>query len=238
MCKKLGWKLNDPIGVIFASDLTDGVFLSLSPYFRDRLLWLRETLFEIRKISNVNWLVKPHPNDEINKVITDTISECKKICSDCDHIKVFPEDIASDSIPKFIHAAITQNGSVGSEFPCFGIPTVLGDKSYYSELGFTIDPNSKEEYFFNLKNLKNLKKLNNEQIELAKINVFILYKISQITSNLIAPYGSRHVNEKIFWAEMTKLLEQYNYEDDLLKKMMKIQKENNDLHAIDYRMIK
>ena len=36
---------------------------------------------------------------------------------------------------------------------------------------------------------------------------------------------------------MTKLLDQYNYEKDLLKKMMRFQEKNNDLHTIDYRMI-
>ena len=38
--------------------------------------------------------------------------------------------------------------------------------------------------------------------------------------------------------DINKLLDQYNYEKDWLKKMMKIQETNNDLHAIDYRMIK
>ena len=37
---------------------------------------------------------------------------------------------------------------------------------------------------------------------------------------------------------MTKLLDQYQYQEDLLLKMMKIQESNNDMHTIDYRMIK
>ena len=36
---------------------------------------------------------------------------------------------------------------------------------------------------------------------------------------------------------MTKLIEQYNEQEDILKKMMKIQEKNNDRHAIDYRII-
>ena len=35
---------------------------------------------------------------------------------------------------------------------------------------------------------------------------------------------------------MTKLLEQYNQQEDTLKKMMKIQEKNNDRHAVDYRL--
>ena len=36
---------------------------------------------------------------------------------------------------------------------------------------------------------------------------------------------------------MVKLLDKYNYKDDLLMKMMKIQETNNDTHSINYDMI-
>ena len=63
-------------------------------------------------------------------------------------------------------------------------------------------------------------------------------KLTQIPSNLITPYRIEQFNEENFWSGMTKLLNQYNYEKDWLKKMMKIQEINNDLHTIDYRIIK
>ena len=58
-------------------------------------------------------------------------------------------------------------------------------------LGYTIDTHSKEEYFFQLQNAIKLKKLNNQQIELAKIFIFIMIELTQITSNLIAPFNSK-----------------------------------------------
>jgi len=155
LCNRLGWSLNSPIAAIFSTDLTDGVFDSSWSLFRDRLTWLRETLFEIKKINNVNWLVKPHPNDEINKVITNTISEVDKICPNCNHIQLFPDDIAIGSVPKFIDVAITIQGSAGTEYPCFGIPTFITAESTISGLGYTIEPQSKEDYFSQLQNIKN-----------------------------------------------------------------------------------
>ena len=101
LCKKFNWNINTPIGIIFSPDLTDGVFLTSWSLFRDNLTWLRETLKEITKIKNVNWLVKSHPNDEIKNVITSTVSECEKICSNNNHIKLFPINISIGSIPKF-----------------------------------------------------------------------------------------------------------------------------------------
>jgi hypothetical protein len=55
---------------------------------------------------------------------------------------------------------------------------------------------------------------------------------------LIAPHDKAHIiDEKSYWNEMVKLLDKYNYKDDLLMKMMKIQETNNDTHAINYDMI-
>ena len=58
-----------------------------------------------------------------------------------------------------------------------------------------------------------------------------------VPTNLIVNYPTSHVDEKKYFTEMTKLIEQYNEQEDILKKMMKIQEKNNDRHAIDYRII-
>jgi len=242
LCKRLGWSPDLSIGIIFSSDLTDGVFDLSWTLFRDRLTWLRESLHEIKKIHNMNWLVKPHPNDEIHNVITSTLSECEKICSNHDQVKIFPEDIAIGSIPKIIDVAVTQCGTAASEYPCFGIPTIIAGETICSGLGYTIEPQSKEEYFFQLQNAKKLEKLNNYQIELAKIFIFIRDDLTRVPANIPenreVKYGAKYIDERIFWTEMMKLLDQYKYEEDMLMKMMKIQEKNNDRHTIDYRMIK
>jgi len=242
LCKRLGWSPDLSIGVIFSSDLTDGVFDGTWSLFRDRLTWLRESLLEIKKIDNMNWLVKPHPHDEVNNVITSTLSEFEKICSNHDHVKIFPDDIVIASIPKIIDVAVTQCGSAASEYPCFGIPTIIAGETICSGLGYTIEPQSKEEYFIQLQNAKKLEKLNNHQIELAKIFIFIRDDLTRVPANIPenreVKYGAKYIDERIFWTEMMKLLDQYKYEEDMLMKMMKIQEKNNDRHTIDYRMIK
>ena len=237
LCKRLGWSPDSSIGVIFSSDLTDGVFDLSWSLFRDRLTWLRESLHEIKKINNMNWLVKPHPNDEKNNVITNTLSECEKICSNHDHVKIFPDDIAIGSIPKIIDVGVTQRGSAASEYPCFGIPTIIAGETICSGLGYTIEPQSKAEYFFQLQNAKKLEKLNNHQIELAKTYIFIHHDLTRISANIMEN-RTKYIDERIFWTGMIKLLDQYKYEEDLLLKMMKIQELNNDMYTIDYRRIK
>ena len=133
--------------------------------------------------------------------------------------------------------SITFNGSPASEYSCFGIPAITPCESNCTGLGYTIDPHSKNEYFYHLHNIRKLKKLNNQQIELAKIYLFIFYKLTAIPVNLIAPMESSIIDEKRFWTLMTKSLNEYNFEKDLLIKMMKIQEANNDMHTIDYRVL-
>ena len=51
------WSPDSSIGVIFSSDLTDGVFDGTWALFRDRLTWLRESLYEIKKETlTLSWL--------------------------------------------------------------------------------------------------------------------------------------------------------------------------------------
>jgi hypothetical protein len=239
LCNKLGWNQNMPIVAILASDLTDGVFDNTWSLFKDRLTWLRETLIEIKNINSVNWLLKPHPNDKKNKVVTDTISEYKKICSDYKHILPFPDNVSIASIPKFVHVVLTHSGSASYEYPCMGIPVFQAAESICSGRGFTIDPGSKEEYFDLLHKIEKINKLNIHQMEQAKIFSFIYSELTRINVNLINSYDRRTTfNDKNFFSDAIKLLDNYKEEEDLLKKMMKIQEKNNDRHTINYNLLK
>jgi hypothetical protein len=238
LCNKLEWNENLPIVPILATDLTDGVFDVSWSLFRDRLTWLRETLLEIKNINSVNWLIKPHPNDERNKVVTDTISEYKKICSNYKHILPFPNDVSIASIPKFAHSVITLAGSASYEYPCFGIPIIQTCESMCSGRAFTNDPGSKKEYFDLLHNIEKLNKLNKDQIDQAKIYSFIYTELTRLKANLITPFEGGSMNDKTFWSKMINLLDNYKEEEDLLKQMMKLQEKNNDRHAINYNLLK
>ena len=239
MCEELGWDQKKPIVVILATDLTDGVFDRTWALFRDRLTWLRETLIEVKNINSVNWLLKPHPNDEKNKVVTDTISEYKKICSNYKHILPFPNNVSIASIPKFVHVVITHSGSASYEYPCMGIPVFQAAESICSGRGFTIDPGSKKEYFDLLHKIEKINKLNKHQMDQAKIYSFIYSELTRINVNLIATHEIGPMkNYKTFWSKMIKLVDNYNEEEDLLKKMMTIQEKKNDRHTINYNLLK
>ena len=177
-------------------------------------------------------------NDEKYKTVTNAISEYKKICSNYKHILLFPNNISIASIPKFVHAVITINGSASYEYPCFGIPALQACESICSGRGFTIDPGSKKEYFEILHKIGKINKLNKHQIDKAKILVFIHSELTRINVNLVAPYDiNSPMNDKNFWPTMITLVNNYKEEEDTLKKMMKIQEKNNDRHTINYNLL-
>ena len=71
-----------------------------------------------------------------------------------------------------------------------------------------------------------------------KIYSFINSELTRINVNLITPFDDVSMNEEYFWHKMIKLVDNYKKEEDLLKKMMKIQEKNNDRHTINYNLLK
>ena len=95
---------------------------------------------------------------------------------------------------------------------CFGIPCVLAGESYYSGYGFSHEVKSKEEYKNILKNIKNIKKLNEEQINNAKLVYYYIY----IYHNDEVSYIKKPI--------ITEKYEEINIFKDVLK--------NNKIHSI------
>ena len=71
----------------------------------------------------------------------------------------------------------------------------------------------------------------------AKIFIYISKVLTKIPVSLMSTYNIDHHLDKFFWDSMIKCLDNYNYENDLFRKMMKIQIENNDWHTIDYNLL-
>ena len=76
-------------------------------------------------------------------------------------------DISTLSLFKFIDFCITVRGTVGMEASCYGIPVITAGTGRYDGLGYTIDCNSKKDYFEILSNINFLKKNSKKKKELA-----------------------------------------------------------------------
>ena len=153
-----------PIVLILAHELSDGNMNNSWNLFNNDLIWLEETLKKISGINNVNWIIKPHPSENVfnNKIKTKNIFN--RLIKDKKNISLFPDTYNIKNFYKYISAAVSSHGSAGFEYPLKSIPTILCGESTCSGFGFNIEPKTKKNYFNILKKIHKIKKLNNNKI--------------------------------------------------------------------------
>lgn len=158
--------------VIMAHTFTDAVFNYGEIYFRDYYDWTEQTLKIAGEVDGVNWILKPHPTRGAYNESEDSIEKMYKKYKK-PNIVFLSDDVSTESIKNIADALITIGGNAGAEFACEGIPVVIVGKPYYYGFGYTIEPQTKNEYIACLKSIDQVEHLSKEQIKTAK-KVFYL----------------------------------------------------------------
>lgn len=240
LCKKYNWDLKKPIVGIFDHSYTDGLFISGRSIFETNYEWINYTFNQIKKIDDVNWLIKSHPikSSETHKPLTSTEIEFGKIIgSNSKNIKLFSDNLSYSDLFYILSAIITGNGTVGIEFATFGVPCILANHSHYDHLGFTNKPKSKKKYNNLLNNIKKIRRLNNEQkinsriytsLEL-NLSLHDLSLLPKFQTNSEIYYKKNYMN---FWKNLDTRLKNFNLENDEFYKGLKDQIKNNKTHTI------
>jgi hypothetical protein len=149
--------------------------------FKDYYDWFINTLDFAKKNKKVNWIFKQHPS--ISWYVTKDVN-FHKIFENCpDNVKYIDEHKQIDT-RCLIHLAdlvVTCTGSGGFELPAMGaIPSLVAGDTFYSDLGFALEPKSKKEYFEILDNAESIKKLSKAQQQRAKAAFVYIYKKSRV----------------------------------------------------------
>lgn len=150
--------------------------------FKDFYDWLLQTLDFAKEYSEVNWIFKQHPSIRFYPVkdvdFAGIFSGCQK------HIRYISEatQIDTRSLVYCTDLVITCLGSAGFELPAMGgIPSLTAGETFYSGLGFTHEPRSREEYFEKLKSLPQiLKPLTPDQQLRSKAAYVYIYDLSRV----------------------------------------------------------
>ena len=240
ICKKFNWDYKKPIIAIFASDFYDGTFGVSWRAYRDNYTWFVETIKNIRKLKNVNWLIKKHPVENPKKDHNKIFDEIVSISKSNNNIALFDDNLNSGSLINVVDVIITQSGSAGLEYPCFGIPSIVTSESYYGGFNFTNEANNKKKY------LNLLKKINSSKIKTLKINTdralnyfYLSFYVSKTPLALVPPFDlSRNLDQKKFWIDMKKIINSYDIKKDYFYSCFKEQLSNKYRHTINYRRIK
>lgn len=184
--KQLGLDPGKKTAVIFSHVLWDATFFYGEGLFDDYETWLLNSVRAACDNSKVNWIVKLHPDlvwklkyEGYTGELRDVIAMKSAIGRFPDHVKlVLPEtDISTYSFFGVADYCLTVRGTIGIEMACHGVPVLTAGTGRYSDLGFTIDSKTKEEYLNRLKNIHTVPPMSPYQMELARRFAYALFKL-------------------------------------------------------------
>ena len=143
-----------PIICFFINHLIDGNFKSgPRTNFQDNFSWVNFAFNEMKKNKKVNWIIKPHPTEKHYGTKLDLISIIKKLEKKYDNIRLCPDELSSLNLIKSVDLALTSHGTVGYEYPAFGVRSMFINKSQYSNMKFCKIIDTKKKFVKNLKKL-------------------------------------------------------------------------------------
>lgn len=169
----LGIKKIGKIGFIAAHVFCDSPHLSSSMLHSDYYLWLVDTIDSCASAKDINWIVKPHPASDLygESGIVEALVQNKN----ASNISICPKDLNTCSLRECADIILTVHGTVGLEFSCLGIPTILAGTPFYAGFGFTYDPSGLSDYRELIANASQLPRLSNSQISIA-LQVFATWE--------------------------------------------------------------
>lgn len=152
---KLGARPGRKVAVIFAHILYDATFFYGESLYPNYEQWLIETVRGAIANPELDWVVKVHPvnvwRSRMDGVPLEQI-EAQVLRREFgelpNHVSLMPADTEINTYALFhaIDFGLTVRGTIGMELPCFGVPVVTAGTGRYSGHGFTIDPESREDY--------------------------------------------------------------------------------------------
>ena len=159
-----------PVWTLFTHMNWDAVSETAPMIYSDFDTWLLDTIEIMKKITDVQWLIKIHPVEVEFNNQTGAYALIKNTYDYLpDHIKVVPpeESILPNDLYGIIDGGITVYGTAGFELTHWGKPVILAGKVYYGQKGFTYDACNRDEYVALLTRASTIGPLSEEQRELA-----------------------------------------------------------------------
>ncbi|WP_026776862.1 hypothetical protein [Polaribacter sp. Hel_I_88] len=180
--KFLGLEDDKPIYTLFTNVLWDAASAQREIAFNNPVEWVIETIEWFNKHPEKQLIVKIHPAEVVigtNMPFYDIIVKRVELNKNIRVIKP-QEKVNSWSIYDISNLGIVHTTTAGMEMPLVNKPCIVVSKTHYRSKGFTIDVNSKEDYFktlnsFNIDNY-DLEKNKKEAIKYAYL-LFIRYQV-------------------------------------------------------------
>jgi len=157
--------------------------------FLDYYHWFMRTLEITKKVDSVNWVFKEHPTQRFYPVRDLNVKAIMEQVN-FDHIRFIDgqANFNTGSLHYLAHAIVTGAGTAGLEFAAYGIPCVLAGEGAYSGFGFTVEPQTVEEYEACLRHIDCLKPLRGIRVKAAKMVAYLYFTMSESQTYYFCPY--------------------------------------------------
>jgi Capsule polysaccharide biosynthesis protein len=159
--------------------------------------WIKETLDIAVTNTSVNWLFKGHPCDEWYGKLNGMTMENLVNEREMSHIRLVHDDWDGFSLLDAIDGVVTCHGTIGIEAAFIKKPVLVTHKGWYGDIGFTVTPESRDEYKI-LLNKNWWEKINlDDASTLAKIFSGFYFGIPELGDNYI--YQDDANQDAIYW---------------------------------------
>jgi hypothetical protein len=203
--QRLGLDPTKKTAVIFSHIAWDAAFFFGSSLFDDFEDWLFQTVQFVSstpECRQMNWIVKEHPFNvfKLQRESIKVSSEqrlLKPLMPLPEHVRFMPAETEINTLSLFpvVDCVLTVNGTVGMEFPCFGIPALVAGAGRYNGYGFTMEPPTREAYFEALRKLPAIQRLEPPVRELARKHFYALMVGKQVSFEDVAPMELKRIHE-------------------------------------------
>lgn len=191
---------------------------------RDYYQWFKAIFEAAVNNDKVNWIFKEHPYVKYypaNDVdLPGLFSECPK-----KHLRYLGTEVSFNtaSLRYLADALVTCTGTAGLEYSTYGVPCLLAGPCWYAKFGFTVDPETPEEFKKQLMEIDSLQPLSDEQVVMAKLLAYFTFELID-PGRFLDPFGIvptiDFCEQKTFSAEriFQKILEARKQSSELDKK--------------------
>jgi capsule polysaccharide export protein KpsC/LpsZ len=138
-----------PVVLLATNVIGDSLTLGRQVFSDSMTEWLEKTVRYFAGRPDVQFVVRIHPGELITKgpSVADVV---RRVLPELpEHIHLVPADarINTYDIVEIADLGLVYTTTVGMEMAMSGVPAIVGGKTHYRGKGFTIDPDSWEEYF-------------------------------------------------------------------------------------------
>jgi hypothetical protein len=245
-CSAYGLDPTKPVFVVMLHSFNDACNHFENMLYNDYYSWFMDTLDIVKDLTDSNWIFKEHPackfypHDANLQGIFELLKDQKHV------VFLDNEDqLNTSTILKHSQAILTCHGTIALEAGSQGIPSLQISDSYYSSWGIGKQCMSRDEYRMELKNIIALPRLTEDQMDLAKIILYLTEKVvcSEFTYEVF-PFLSRSEQrnpnkEKMFKSYLAALTtDRYVQYDKILESYLSSSEKEVPLNTIDYPWLK